>query len=231
MADFTFAHREEGFDEHIENSIRGYGHLLEDIVSLSRYFVENDTNVYDLGCSTGKMTQRLIEANYDHCTDANWYGIEIADGFQEDLVKREDAIHKFDPNAWVYFEHEDIRDTEIHNASLVTSIFTLQFMPKRDRKKVIENIYHGLNCGGAFIFSEKTICENATFQDMLTFNYYDYKRKSFDTEDIMNKERTLRHMMKPNTWNELTDMIYNAGFKDVQPFWRNHMFVGAIAVK
>ena len=231
MADFTFAHREEGFDEHIENSIRGYGHLLEDIVSLSRYFVENDTNVYDLGCSTGKMTQRLIEANYDHCTDANWYGIEIADGFQEDLVKREDAIHKFDPNAWVYFEHEDIRDTEIHNASLVTSIFTLQFMPKRDRKQVIENIYHGLNCGGAFIFSEKTICENATFQDMLTFNYYDYKRKSFDTEDIMNKERTLRHMMKPNTWNELTDMIYNAGFKDVQPFWRNHMFVGAIAVK
>ena len=231
MADFTFAHREEGFDEHIENSIRGYGHLLEDIVSLSRYFVENDTNVYDLGCSTGKMTQRLIEANYDHCTDASWYGIEIADGFQEDLVKREDAIHKFDPNAWVYFEHEDIRDTEIHNASLVTSIFTLQFMPKRDRKKVIENIYHGLNCGGAFIFSEKTICENANFQDMLTFNYYDYKRKSFDTEDIMNKERTLRHMMKPNTWNELTDMIYNAGFKDVQPFWRNHMFVGAIAVK
>jgi tRNA (cmo5U34)-methyltransferase len=177
------------------------------------------------------MTQRLIEANYDHCTDASWYGIEIADGFQDDLVKREDVIYKFDPNAWVYFEHEDIRDTEIHNASLVTSIFTLQFMPKRDRKQVIKNIYHGLNCGGAFIFSEKTICENATFQDMLTFNYYDYKRKSFDTEDIMNKERTLRHMMKPNTWNELTDMIYNAGFKDVQPFWRNHMFVGAIAVK
>ena len=53
MADFTFAHREEGFDEHIEKSIRGYGHLLEDIVGLSRYFVENDTNVYDLGCSTG----------------------------------------------------------------------------------------------------------------------------------------------------------------------------------
>ena len=231
MADFTFAHREEGFDEHIEKSIRGYGHLLEDIVGLSRYFVENDTNVYDLGCSTGKMTQRLIEANHDHCTDANWYGIEVADGFQDDLVKRKEAIVKFDPNVSVNFDHEDIRDTYIQDASLVTSIFTLQFMPKRDREAVIESIYDGLNCGGAFIFSEKTICENATFQDMLTFNYYDYKRKSFDTEDIMNKERTLRHMMKPNTWKELTEMIYNAGFKDVQPFWRNHMFVGAIAVK
>jgi len=231
MVDFTFAHREEGFDEHIEQSIRGYGHLLEDVISFSRYFVEDETNVYDLGCSTGKMTQRLIEANYDHCTDASWYGIEIADGFQDDLEKRKEDIHKFDPNAWVYFEHEDIRETYIHSASLVTSIFTLQFMPKRDRQGVIENIYTGLNEGGAFIFSEKTICENANFQDMLTFNYYDYKRKSFDTEDIMDKERTLRHMMKPNTWEEITEMLYDAGFKDVQPFWRNHAFVGAIAIK
>ena len=233
MADFTFAHREEGFDEHIENSIRGYGHLLDDIVSLSRYFVEDDTNVYDLGCSTGKMTQRLIEANYDHCTDANWYGIEIADGFQDDLKKREESIHKFDPNAWVYFEHEDIRDTEIHNASLVTSIFTLQFMPPRNRQEVLYTIYQGLNTGGAFIFAEKTVCEDARLQDMMTFNYYDYKRQTFTTEDIMDKERTLRHMMKPNTWSEIIYNLHDAGFDEtkVQPFWRNHTFVGAIAIK
>ena len=28
MADFTFAHREEGFDNHIEQSIRGYSQLV-----------------------------------------------------------------------------------------------------------------------------------------------------------------------------------------------------------
>ena len=52
MADFTFAHREEGFDEHIEQSIRGYSNLLEDVISLSRYFVEDDTTIVDIGCST-----------------------------------------------------------------------------------------------------------------------------------------------------------------------------------
>jgi len=81
MADFTFAHREEGFDQHIEQSIRGYSYLIDDVISLSRHFVEDNTKVYDIGCSTGKMTQRLIEANFDHCTLASWYGIEIADGF------------------------------------------------------------------------------------------------------------------------------------------------------
>ena len=66
---------------------------------------------------------------------------------------------------------------------------------------------------------------------MITFNYYDYKRKTFTTEDIMDKERTLRHMMKPNTWEEISDMLCEAGVSNIQPFWRNHAFVGAIAIK
>ena len=36
---FTFAHRQEGFDEHIDWSIRGYRNLLDDVINLSRYFV------------------------------------------------------------------------------------------------------------------------------------------------------------------------------------------------
>ena len=227
MADFTFAHREEGFDEHIEKSIRGYSNLLEDVISLSRYFVEDDTNIVDIGCSTGKLTKAMIEYNEDHCSDGNYVGIEIAEGFFKDLENRADELKKYK----VDFILDDIRNCDFENCSLVTSIFTLQFMPKKDRLNVMKNIYKGLNDGGAFIFAEKTICQNALVQDMITFNYYDYKRKSFDTEDIMDKERTLRHMMKPNTWEEIESNLAKAGFSDVQPFWRNHAFVGALAIK
>tara|TARA_Y100001937_G_scaffold116172_1_gene167804 strand:+ start:1347 stop:2036 length:690 start_codon:yes stop_codon:yes gene_type:complete len=229
MADFTFAHRKEGFDNHIEKSIRGYSHLMEDVISLSRYFIENNTNVIDIGCSTGKMTKALIDHNMDHCTDATYIGLEIADGFQKDLTKRTEEVKKYYYN--VYFKKEDARDYNYTNCSLVTSIFTLQFMPKIDRESLVKKIYDGLRSGGAYIFAEKTICENALVQDMITFNYYDYKRKSFSTEDIMDKERTLRHMMKPNTWKEIEEMILKAGFSVVQPFWRNHAFVGALGVK
>ena len=228
MTDFTFAHREEGFDEHIEKSIRGYSHLIEDVVSLSRYFVEDETNVVDIGCSTGKMTKALIDYNLDHSQEAKYIGLEIAEGFEKDLDKRKKELSYYD---YVQFLSDDARWYEYSNCSLVTSIFTLQFMPKTDRRELLQNIYNGLNEGGAFIFAEKTICENALVQDMITFNYYDYKRKSFDTEDIMDKERTLRHMMKPNTWREIEDMLLDVGFNVVQPFWRNHAFVGAIAIK
>ena len=67
MADFTFAHRKEGFDKHIEQSIRGYSDLIQDVISLSRHFIEDNTNVVDIGCSTGKMTKALIDYNLDHC--------------------------------------------------------------------------------------------------------------------------------------------------------------------
>ena len=230
MVDFTFAHREEGFDEHIEKSIRGYSQLIEDVVSLSRYFVERGTSVIDIGCSTGKMTKALIDYNLDHCDiGVEYIGLENADGFQKDLMKREKQIKKYYSN--VEFRNDDARYYDYNDCSLITSIFTLQFMPKCDRKETLEGIYEGLNEGGGFIFAEKTICENAQVQDMITFNYYDYKRKSFTTDDIMDKERELRHMMKPNTWREIEDMVLGVGFNVVQPFWRNHAFVGAVAIK
>ena len=230
MVDFTFAHREEGFDEHIDKSIRGYQDLLSDIVSLSRYFVEKETNVYDIGCSTGKLTEAMLKKNQD-IEDVHYYGIEVADGFVGDMKSREIKLNS--DYSWnkIKFFHEDVRDSMIINESLITSVFSLKFMSMRDRLPMIKKVYNGLNEGGAFIFAEKTICENAKFQEMITFNFYDYKRKFFDTKDIMDKEQTLRNIMKPNTWKQIEKYIYDAGFKDVQPFWRNHMFVGAIAVK
>ena len=173
MVDFTFAHREEGFDEHIEKSIRGYSQLMEDVVALSRYFVENGTTVVDIGCSTGKMTKALIDYNRDHIegSGVEFIGIENAEGFQKDLRHRTEKIKKYYTN--VQFEDRDARYYEYENCSLITSIFTLQFMPKCDRKDTLQHIYEGLNEGGGFIFAEKTICENAHVQDMITFNYYD----------------------------------------------------------
>ena len=94
MTDFTFAHREEGFDEHIDWSIRGYRNLLDDVIKLSRYFVEADTQVVDIGCSTGKLTKAMIEYNEDHCSNGNYIGIEIAEGFFKDLENRADELKK-----------------------------------------------------------------------------------------------------------------------------------------
>ena len=119
MVDFTFAHREEGFDEHIEKSIRGYSQLMDDVISLSRYFIEDETKVVDIGCSTGKMTKALIDYNLDHSKTASYIGLEIADGFDKDLKKRKEELKYY---KYVNFEKIDARTYEYKNCSLITKI-------------------------------------------------------------------------------------------------------------
>ena len=109
MADFTFAHRQEGFDEHIDWSIRGYSNLLGDVISFSRYFVEDNTNVVDIGCSTGKTTEKMLLHNKDHCKNATYVGIEIAKGFYDNLDERLVDLSKKEPWAQVEFIKDDVR--------------------------------------------------------------------------------------------------------------------------
>ena len=172
-----------------------------------------------------------MHSNQNFCKYANYIGIDLAPSFFEELDKRYERMTNEYYWANIDFQKKDVRQFKFENCSLVTSIFTLQFMPRKDRFDVIKNIYDGLNFGGAFIFAEKTVCEDSRLQEMITFNFYDYKRKHFEASDILEKEKTLRNMLKPNTWKELEGMLECAGFKTAQPFWRNHMFVGAIAIK
>ena len=139
--DFTFALREEGFDDHIEHSIRGYTNLLDDIVSLSRNFVEDETNVIDIGCSTGKLTEAFVKSNQHYCKYANYIGIELAPSFFNELDARHARMKNEYYWANVNFEKKDVRGYKFENCSLVTSIFTLQFMPRKDRFDVLQNIY------------------------------------------------------------------------------------------
>ena len=223
--DFTFAHCEEGFDNHIDHSIRHYSTLHDDVVKMSRYFVEDETVVVDIGCSTGKTLAAMYEQNKDFANNVKYRGIDYAEGFVADMDNRMVEYPSLE------LTQEDVRNFQFENASLVTSLFTLQFMPRKDRQEVISRIYKGLNPGGAFIFGEKTYSCSSKVQDMLTFMHYDFKREAFSPEEIMDKEQTLRNMLRPNTWTELSDMLKNAGFDSVQTFWQNHLFVGAIAVK
>ena len=76
--------------------------------------------------------------------------------------------------------------------NLVTSIFTLQFIPKRDRITIVKQIYNVLPEGGAFIFSEKILSSDPQIEEMMTFCYYDWKRKHFSEKQILEKNYCIR---------------------------------------
>lgn len=210
---FTFAKAPEGFDEHIRRSIRGYDDLISDVLTYSNYFIEDYTSVYDLGCSTGKLLSKMKQGQANE--NVNYIGIERETDF------------KFEPG--VHVETSDIRDVHYVNASLITSIFTLQFIPIRDRENLIDRIKEGLNIGGAFIFAEKIRMKDSKLHEMQIFNSYDFKRKHFTEKEILDKEQQLRNIMKPLTHEEILKEF--SGWSCIETFWQSGLFTGYIAIK
>ena len=94
MTKFTFATSKEGFDNHIDKSVRGYSQLWGDILNLSKYFVEDYTQVVDMGCSSGKLLKGMIEQNGKNIPHAQYTGIEIEEDFFGDYPHDEEKFHQ-----------------------------------------------------------------------------------------------------------------------------------------
>ncbi len=222
--DFSFG-QIDNFDEHIDMSIPHYSTLNNNIVALSEYFIEGGTNIYDIGCSTGKLLKRLRDERNNECiggNDVKYIGLEINKNFSKDFIQEKNFS----------LIEEDLLDYDnFTNASLITSVFTLQFISQKDRKAILQKIYDGLNDGGAFIFSEKIISRSAKIENFQTFLYYTFKRQNFSAEEILDKEQNLRSIMKPVTLEQNMQMLKDVGFKDIDVFWRNFNFIGFVAIK
>ncbi len=218
---FSFTNFSKEFDDHIDKSIRGYSTLRQDALSLSRYFVENDTTVLDLGCSQGSLLRKMYENNI-HVSNTEYLGVEINDSFKQ---------HWNDEDRLKYIVN-DITTMEFPtNLSLVTSLFTFQFIPERKRVPLMEKIHDNMIEGGAFVFSEKLLSVGGKVQNMMEFMYYDYKKEHFTEKEILDKEIELRHLAKLTNEDLLIKQLLGVGFRQIQTFWRNFNFVGMVALK
>ena len=150
------------FQDMITRSVPGYRTTLAMIGVIASRFVENNTNVYDLGCSLGAGT--IIAANAKTDTDYRVIGVDTSKPMLDRCAA---ALADKPPHAKVELLLEDIRNTVINNASVVILNFTLQFLPVEDRVALIRNIYEGLIPGGILILSEKIHFETPTKEELL----------------------------------------------------------------
>jgi tRNA (cmo5U34)-methyltransferase len=203
----------DDFDDHIAQSIPNYHTLSEAICNLSTYFMMEDTQVIDLGCSTGKLLERLPHLGKK-------IGIDIADN----LLPQS--------HGETLYVRKDLRAlNNLGKSSLILSIFTLQFIPYEDRPHILSTIYESLVEGGAFIWAEKVREETGELEQVLHGAHYDFKRKAFTAEQILNKERDLRPIMKVNSSTRNQILAENAGFTVGTMFWKFFNFEAWIYIK
>lgn len=214
MNKFGFDKVADEFDEHINLSIRGYDNLYKDVVDVIDFFVVDDTNFVDIGSSTGKL---ISDVKKKH-NRVNYIGIESESGFEKYPVYENITLIK------------DVIDYKFTNCSVVTSIFTMQFVPINKRLDILKSVYEGLLPGGVFIISEKVEMKSpftGIFQDILINN----KRPHFKDSDILDKNYSLRKIMRCLSIEENLSLLNLAGFSNIQQFWQNNRFVGFVCRK
>lgn len=228
MTEFSFANFSENFDEHISKSIPGFDLLNYMILQLSDYFVQDNSYVTDIGCSTGNLIYQLQKRHSEKFKRILYNGYDI----EEKMIK--EACKRDIPNA--IFKNCDVTEKNFHfddTVSLFTSIFTMQFIPVMKRKEIIKKCYDSLLDGGALIISEKVLSESGILQNCLSFPHYDYKLQSFSEKEILDKERDLRKIMRCQTENFIHDILIDCGFEKnkIQCFWRTYNFLAILAIK
>ena len=60
---------------------------------------------------------------------------------------------------------------------------------------------------------------------------YDFKRKNLTDSEILDKNTSIRGIMKPLTLKENIDILEHIGFKKIDIFFKKMNFVGIIAIK
>ena len=212
------------FDAHVSKSVPFYsdGHSI--IEEVSDFFLSDGSLVYDIGCSTGTLLEKLAIRNINK-------KIQFI-GCEPEIGMTHAAIEKCKKHKNISIVNESILDIPMEKADLISSYYTIQFLHPSIRQDVFDKIYNSLNWGGAFIFFEKVRAPDARFQDMMSLIYNEYKfSQGYTPQEVITKSKSLKGVLEPFSSQANIDLASRAGFKDVMSVFKYVCFEGFLAIK
>jgi len=229
VSDFSFnAEVAAVFDDMVSRSVPYYDEMQRMTVELVRDFACDDSNIYDVGCSTG-TTLALIDRQIGEVA-ATLVGI---DNSREMLKQAGEKLAQLGLQHPYELQCADIhRDLAIKNASVVTLLLTLQFARPLYRERIIRRLFEGVRPNGCLLLIEKITSEDTLFNRLFIDHYYDFKRRNgYSDMEIAKKREALENVLIPYRLEENIELLKNAGFRHVEVFFRWYNFCGLIAAR
>jgi len=227
-SDFKFSAKVASvFDDMVNRSVPYYGEIQRMISELAADHAIEETNVYDLGCSTGTT---LIGMDLSVPADIKFIGIDDA----VDMLEKCDTKLKEAGLVRPYeLQVADLQQgVEIQNASVVVLCLTLQFIRPIYRERLLNSIIKGMVPNGVLILVEKNLTENSVFNRDYIKYYYNYKRRNQYSEmEISQKREALENILIPYKLSENIHMLQEVGFASCEVFFKWYNFSGLVAMK
>jgi len=226
ISKFTFDKKVvDVFDDMVLRSVPGYKQMIELIGLAGRIYPVKNTNIYDLGCSTGAAT--LSIASNLKSESVNIFSV---DNSEEMLNKCKKNLSHLNTN--IQYVHDDISNIEFKNASLIILNLTLQFIDPDKRSNLIEKIFNGLYRGGALLISEKVIDkDNKTNHALINLHEVFKKENGYSETEIAQKRKSIEDVLIPESLEKHFQRLNNAGFKNPILLMQCINFASFIAIK
>jgi len=216
------------FDDMVSRSIPFYNEVLRMSAELARTFYQADTQIYDLGCSTGALVQFLEK---EFAGNGFYYsGIDSSD---EMIIKANNQRPQINTESkTVQFAVADITQIDYQPASVFVANYTFQFLKPLVRQALLRKIFAALTPGGCLIVSEKCLEDAADMSRVYADLYHTMKaRNGYSQLEIAEKRDALENVLIPFRVSENLELLGAAGFNPVSIFFKYYNFTSFIALK
>jgi len=227
-SDFKFSSKvAKVFDDMVNRSVPFYEEMQRMMSELTIDHYQDNSYVYDLGCSTGTT---MIYMNETLPQQIPFVGV---DDSKDMLDKCREKLNAAGITREIALETADFNDqVVIKDASVVILCLTLQFVRPLNREKFLKQVYDGILPGGALIVIEKILAEDSELNRGFIKYYYNLKRRNnYSDIEISQKREALENVLIPYKLSENITLLRNAGFNHCEVFFKWYNFSGFIAKK
>ena len=215
------------FPDMIKRSVPGYATIVSMTGLLAGKYAVAGSALYDLGCSLGASTLAMRQ----HIQQPDCRIISV-DNSSAMLERCQSIIDTDTHETPVTLACANVQDVVITNASVVVLNFTLQFIPRELRDRVINGIYQGLLPGGVMVLSEKVTFEDPHLDELNTELHHQFKRANGYSElEVARKRSALETVLLPETLNQHKHRIASAGFNSCDVWFQCFNFASLVALK
>ncbi len=227
LGDFTFDDTVANvFPDMIKRSVPGYSNIVQAIGMFTKKHAQENTNLYDLGCSLGACT---IEMRRNAPKNCKVIGIDNSNAM---LKRAKDIILNYKSETPVALELADITTYPLENASVIVLNFVLQFIPMELRDNLIKKIYDALTPGGILVLSEKFAFPDERIKTALYDLHLDFKRANGYSElEIAQKRSSIENVLIPETIAKHKERLAQVGFNSMDVWFQCFNFGSFIAIK
>ena len=216
------------FEDMINRSVPGYSTIIAMIGVLAERYCQEQSRIYDLGCSLGGATLDAVDKV--SCQRFSTIAIDNSPAMIDRLQAKLDGLPQFAGK--VDCRCEDLVDSQIENASVVVLNFTLQFIPLSQRAALLSKIYEGMKPGGILIVSEKISFPDEKLNQLFIEMYHSFKETmGYSKLEISQKRSALEKVLLPETLEVHRDRLKSTGFQSVDVWFQCFNFASMVAFK